>query len=89
MAHLRIIGFAESSGDLRVAYQEFAARPLPEVYRPRHGDAPGIVRAHSLDPVTMRLAFRTTAAVNRGGSLSWARRELVNTTVSRRNQCFY
>jgi len=89
MAHLRVTGFADSTGALRDTYRQLMERPLPEVYRPKHGDAPGIVRAHSLDPETMRRAFRTSSTLNGAGPLTWPQRELVNAVTSRLNQCLY
>ena len=56
MAHLRLTGYRDATGALRDAYAQMMARPLPSVYLPAHGDAPGIIRAHSLDP-----ALHTTA----------------------------
>lgn len=89
MPHLSITDARDATGELKEAYAELAARPLPEVYRPKHGDAPGIIRAHSLDPRGMLRVFRTSGVLNRGGPLSWPQRELVNSSVSRLNQCFY
>lgn len=89
MAHLRVTGFHESTGVLRATYQQLMERPLPAVYRPSHGDAPGIIRAHSLDPETMRLAFLTSSTLNGAGPLTWPQRELVNAVTSRLNQCLY
>jgi hypothetical protein len=89
MAHLRVIGFHDATGALRETYQQMKERPLPSVYRPAHGDAPGIIRAHSLDAETMRRAFRTSSTLNGAGPLTWPQRELVNAATSRLNQCFY
>jgi hypothetical protein len=33
--------------------------------------------------------FSTSSTLNGAGPLSWPERELVNTTTSRLNQCFY
>ena len=89
MAHLRLTGYGDSTGALREAYAQMMARPLPPVYRPAHGDAPGIIRAHSLDPATMVRVFRTSGNLNGRGPLTWPQRELVNATTSRLNQCLY
>lgn len=89
MAHLPLTGYSESTGVLREVYDAMKARPLPPVYRPPHGGAPGIIRAHSLDAETMRLVFRFSGMLNGAGPLTWPERELVNATTSRLNQCFY
>jgi len=89
MAHLRVQGFGGSTGVLREAYTQMMERPLPPVYRPAHGDAPGILRAHSLDPQAMVRVFRTSGNLNGRGPLTWPQRELVNAATSRLNQCFY
>lgn len=89
MAHIRTIPAAQASGELAAVYGELAARPLPPVYRPPHGDAPGILLAHSLDPRLMRAVFATSGALHAAGPLSWPERELIATAVSRVNQCVY
>jgi hypothetical protein len=89
MAHLPLTGLRESTGALREVYEQLMQRPLPRVYRPAHGDAPGIIRAHSLDAEAMRHVFRFSGGLNGAGPLSWPERELVNATTSRLNQCFY
>ncbi|HEU5470096.1 MAG TPA: hypothetical protein VFV67_05535 [Actinophytocola sp.] len=88
MAWLRIIARREAEGALAEVYAAMAARPIPEVYRPPHEDAPGIVRAHSLDAELMRRTFAISGSLHRSG-LSWADRELVSSVTSRTNQCFY
>jgi hypothetical protein len=89
MALLPLTGFREATGTLREVYAQMMQRPLPPVYRPSHGDAPGIIRAHSLDPDAMRHVFRFSGMLNGQGPMSWPERELVNTTTSLLNQCFY
>jgi hypothetical protein len=89
MPHLPLVGYRESTGALREAYEAMMARPLPSVYRPSHGGEPGIIRAHSLDPVLLPKVFRFSGLLNGAGPLSWPERELVNATTSRLNQCFY
>lgn len=89
MAHLPVTWFKDATGELRETYAQMMARPLPSVYRPAHGDAPGIIRAHSLDAGAMRHAFRFSGSVNGAGPLTWPERELVNTTTSQLNQCLY
>jgi hypothetical protein len=86
---LAIIGYEASRGQLRDTYDKMRERPLPAVYRPSHGGAPGIVTAHSLDPALIPRVFATSSTLNGAGPLSWPERELVNATTSRLNQCFY
>ena len=89
MAFLRMIDRATADGELRDVYAALAARPVPAVYRPAHGDAPGIHRAHSLDATLMRHVFGATGTSHQGDALSWAERELVAAVSSRLNQCVY
>jgi hypothetical protein len=86
---LAIIGYEASRGQLRETYDKMRERPLPPVYRPGHGGAPGIITAHSLDPALIPRVFATSSSLNGAGPLSWPERELVNATTSRLNQCFY
>ena len=86
---LAIIGYEASRGPLRDTYDKMRERPLPPVYRPSHGGAPGIIPAHSLDPALIPRVFTTSSTLNGAGPLSWPERELVNATTSRLNQCFY
>ena len=86
---LAIIGYEASRGQLRDTYDRMRKRPLPPVYRPSHGGAPGIITAHSLDPALIPRVFATSSTLNGAGPLSWPERELVNATTSRLNQCFY
>jgi alkylhydroperoxidase family enzyme len=88
MAWLGTISRREAAGDLAETYAAMAARPVPEVYVPPHDDAPGIIRAHSLDPELMRRAFAISGALHRT-ALDWAERELLSSVTSRTNQCFY
>ena len=86
---LRITGYDASIGELRAIYDKMRERPMPAVYRPAHGGAPGIVTAHSLDPGLIPRVFSTSLTLNGAGPLTWPERELVNATTSRLNQCFY
>jgi hypothetical protein len=86
---LAIIDYDASTGLLRATYDQMRERPLPPVYRPAHGGAPGIIAAHSLDPALIPRVFGTSSTLNGAGPLSWPERELVNATTSRLNQCFY
>jgi len=86
---LSIIGYAESTGELRDVYDLMRQRPLPPTYRPAHGGVAGIIEAHGLDPALIAKVFGTSATLNGAGPLSWPERELVNTLTSRLNQCLY
>jgi len=88
VAYLRIIGKQEADGDLLAAYKAMAARPMPSVYLPDHGDAPGIILAHSLDPEFLRRTFAVSGSLS-NDVLPWSSRELVNSVTSRENECFY
>jgi alkylhydroperoxidase family enzyme len=88
VAYVRMIGKQEADGDLLAAYQAMAARPMPSVYLPEHGDAPGIIRAHSLDPELLRRTFAVSGSLS-NDVLPWRSRELVNSVTSRENECFY
>jgi hypothetical protein len=89
MGWIAMIDRAKAEGELREVYAALSARPIPAVYRPDHGDAPGIHRAHSLDPALMRLVFGYTSTIHQGEALSWAERELIAAVSSRVNQCVY
>ncbi|MDQ1744443.1 MAG: hypothetical protein QOE23_2782 [Pseudonocardiales bacterium] len=88
MAYVRMIGRQEADGDLLDAYLAMAARPMPSVYVPSHGDAPGIIRAHSLDPELLRRTFAVSGSLS-NDALPWRSRELINSVTSRENECFY
>jgi hypothetical protein len=86
---LPYFGYAESTGELRAIYDKMRERPMPAVYRPAHGGAPGIIQAHSLDPQLIPKVFSTSSTLNGVGPLTWPERELINTVTSRLNQCLY
>jgi hypothetical protein len=86
---LSIVDYSSSTGALRAIYDRMRERPLPPVYRPAHGGAPGIITAHSLDPLLISKVFACSSTLNGAGPLSWPERELVNATTSRLNQCLY
>ena len=86
---LPIIGYEASTGALREIYDAMRARPLPPAYRPAHGGAPGIVTAHSLDPLLIPRVFGTSTSVNGTGPLTWPDREFINALTSRLDQCLY
>ena len=86
---LAIVDAQHATGALREIYDRMRERPLPPVYRPKHGGAPGIVTAHSLDPALIPKVFGCSTTVNGAGPLPWHDRELVNAITSRINQCFY
>lgn len=84
-----MIDIADAEGELREVYQGMAARPIPAAYRPAHGGAAGIQRAHSLDPKLMALAFGATGTMHQGVELSRAERELLASVAARTSQCLY
>lgn len=88
MAWLATIPRAEAVGELAETYAAMAARPIPEAYRPPHDDAPGIIRAHSLDAELLRRTFAVSGSLHQS-ALDWADRELISSVASRTNQCFY
>jgi hypothetical protein len=90
MAWIPVIGRREADATLAAVYDRMASRPMPPAYRPPNGDAPGIIRAHSLDPVLVPLVFAgMSASLVQGDAMTWAQRELVNAATSRLNQCLY
>jgi hypothetical protein len=89
MAWIRMIDTADAEGDLREVYAGMATRPMPSAYRPPHGGAAGIQRAHSLDPMLMRVTFATSGTIHQGEELAWAERELIAAVASRTAQCLY
>ena len=88
MAWLQTISRGHAEGALAQVYAAMAARKIPDVYVPPHDDAPGIIRAHSLDATLMQAAFGATGSLHTT-SLPWSDRELVASATSRTNQCFY
>jgi len=86
---LAIIGYAESLGDLREAYDRSRERSLPPVYIPRRGDVAGIIRAHSLDAHLIPKVGAVSTSLVATGPLSWPERELVAAVTSRINQSYY
>jgi alkylhydroperoxidase family enzyme len=83
-----MISQAQATGALADAYAAMDERPMPPVYRAPHGDAAGIIRAHSLDPELLRRTFGVSGALA-ASQLPWADRELLASATSRTNQCFY
>jgi len=61
---------------------------MPPVYVPSHGDAAGIIRAHSLDADLLTRTFSVSGALAASG-LAWPDRELLASVTSRSNECFY
>jgi len=88
MAWLHTIPRAQATGSLAAAYAAIDARPMPPVYQAPHGEIAGIILAHSLDPELLRRTFGISGALATSG-LPWADRELLASTTSRTNQCFY
>jgi hypothetical protein len=89
MAWIQTIARNTATGELLELYQTLAARPIPPAYIPPHGDVAGIQRAHSLDPMLMKVVFATTGSMHQGEALTWAEREIIATLTSRAGQCFY
>jgi hypothetical protein len=88
MAWLGTIPWRDAVGELAATYAAMANRPIPDVYKPPHGDAPGIVRAHSLDVELMRRTFGVSGMLHQS-TLDWTDRELISSVTSRTNECFY
>jgi uncharacterized peroxidase-related enzyme len=88
MTWITTVSRAQATGELADVYARLGRLPMPPAYRPDHGDAPGIIRAHSLDPGLLLRTFSVSACL-RDDAMSWARRELVNVTAARANECFY
>jgi hypothetical protein len=86
---LPFVDTAAATGELKAIYDRMLQRPLPPVYRPTHGGAPGIITAHSLDPQLIPKVFGCSSTLNGAGPLTWPERELINAITSRINQCFY
>jgi hypothetical protein len=79
---------AQATGALAQAYAAMDNRPMPPVYQTPHGDAAGIIRAHSLDAELLKRTFSVSGALA-GTALAWPHRELLASVTSRTNQCFY
>ena len=89
---IQMIGVHEATGELRDVYAQMKTNmgSRPSVYSTPTGDAPNIVKSHSLEPEGLRLAFSISTAIHWSDkSLPWAKREMINTVTSRANNCFY
>jgi hypothetical protein len=89
---IRMIGIAEADGPLREIYTRMKANSgsRPAAYNTPTGDAANIVKAHSLEPEGLKLAFGISSAIHWSDkSLPWVQREMINTVTSRANNCFY
>jgi Carboxymuconolactone decarboxylase family len=89
---IQMIGVHEATGVLRDVYAQMKTNmgSRPSVYSTPTGDAPNIVKSHSLEPEGLRLAFSISTAIHWSDkSLPWAKREMINTVTSRANNCFY
>lgn len=87
-----MIGVREAEGALKEVYLKMGANmsSRPSVYRTPNGDAPNIVKSHSLEPEGLRLAFGLSTAIHWSDkSLLWSKREMINTVTSQANDCFY
>ena len=92
MAWIKTIGFhdRELTPELAAAYQEVHPLMPPEYAISGTQDAPGIIKAHSLDPAGLRKIFLAGLHLVKGPSpLSRREREMINTVVSTANRCFY
>jgi uncharacterized peroxidase-related enzyme len=89
MAWIQMIDTAAAQADLLEAYRVMAERPMPSAYRPPHGGAAGIQRAHSLDPALMQITFAAIGTMHPGDALTWAERELIASVAARTAQCLY
>ncbi|HWM86036.1 MAG TPA: hypothetical protein VNO33_09365 [Kofleriaceae bacterium] len=89
MPNIEMIDTDQATGELADAYRAMAERRMPPVYRPPHGGAPGIIRAHSLDPALLTATFGLSGSLATDETLDWPARELINAVTSRANQCFY
>jgi len=92
MAWIKTIGFRdpELTPDLAAAYQEIGPMMPPDYAISGTHDAPGIIKAHSLDPAGLRKVFLAGLhLVNGSLPLSRREREMINTVVSTANRCFY
>jgi len=91
-AWIKMIGLAEAEGPLKELYVQMKTKggSRPAVYQTPTGEPANIIRAHSLDPEGLRLAFGLSGAIHWGpNSLPWVRREMLNTVTSGANHCFY
>jgi len=89
---IQMIGVREAEGALKEAYVKMKTNmgSRPAVYSTSTGDAPNIVKSHSLEPEGLRLAFGISTAIHWSDkSLPWVKREMINTVTSRANNCFY
>jgi len=89
---IEMVGVDEAAGPLKDVYVKMRAQmgSRPAVYSTPAGDAPNIVKSHSLEPEGLRLAFGISSAIHWSDKcLPWAKREMINTVTSRANNCFY
>ena len=89
---IQMLGVHEAEGELREVYAQMRTNmgSRPSVYSTPTGDAPNIVKSHSLEPEGLRLAFSMSTEIHWSDkSLPWAKREMINTVTSRANNCFY
>ena len=83
-----MLGLAEAEGKLKELYDRLKSggSERPAIYNPPTGDVANIIKAHSLDPEGMELAFGMSAAIHWGPlSLPWVEREMLNTVTSAAN----
>ena len=91
MAWIKTIGLhdPELSPELGQAYMSLAQGSPPE-YLIGGNDVAGIIKSHSLAPAVLRGIFSGGLELINGPSpLTRREREMINTTVSAVNRCFY
>jgi hypothetical protein len=96
MTWIRTVPMAEADEKLRRLLQEQRGlypaeydEPVPEVPR-GPGNLPGIVASHTLIPEALYHAFSTFGVLMSPGlPLSRRQHEMITTTVSVTNRCFY
>lgn len=93
MAWIKTIGFndPELGPELGEAYQSLAEKGLPPEYHIGSStDVAGIIKSHSLAPAVLKGIFSGGLELINGPSpLTRREREMINTTVSAVNRCFY
>jgi hypothetical protein len=92
MAWIKMIGLhdPELGPELGEAYQSLAQGVPPEYLIGGSDDVAGIIKTHSLAPAVLRGIFSGGLELINGPSpLTRREREMINTTVSAANRCFY
>jgi hypothetical protein len=92
MAWIKTIGLndPELGPELGQAYQSLAQGLPPEYLIGGSNDVAGIIKSHSLAPAVLKGIFSGGLQLINGPSpLTRREREMINTTVSAANRCFY